>query len=105
MIYKYNIPFIAERSVEPPLREWLDAKASQILGAPEVVVEVAEVIGDPQFVNQVLNISWQYQFPTLMEAKEWGESHFPIVAQALAEKFGEDVMSFPTILAEEAKGV
>lgn len=101
---------MTERSMESKLVDWLRLEGLALLGvegehgeAPAPLsapryVEVAEVEGDASMAEQALNLSLQFDFESIEVAREWSSHVLPELRRALLSRFGEQVVSFSTIL-------
>lgn len=77
----------------------MQGDASGLVAGRPRFVEVAEVESDPDYAREALNLSVQLEFATLAEARAWGKENMPVLRGELADRFGEQVMAFATILA------
>lgn len=101
-MYIFNMAFMTERGNERSLRMWLQEVAvpSLVMPGDEKVrfVEVVEIEGVPASQEEMLSISFQVNFKTEAEASLWGFDSVPPLRRLLAERFGERVVVFCTLL-------
>lgn len=97
--YIANIAFIGEASLRADLWQWIDSEAAALVAiAPKRRLEVVAIESDPDFCQQAVNLSLQYEFDSLKEAEKFVADNSPAMRALAFETYGEQLMVFATIL-------
>ena len=106
-MYIYNVTFLVEQAHKDEFLKWFRDEALTMLVNPESPARsprmtlVAEVPGDPDFVNHAASYAFQTEYATLDEAKKWATVYLQPIIGKYIQKFGsEHAHSFVTILEE-----
>lgn len=106
-MYIYNVTFLMEKGNKEEFMAWFRDEALAALvnaqspaRSPRMTL-VAEVPGDPEFVNHAASYAFQTEFTSMDDAKQWATVYLQPLLGKYTQKFGnEQALSFATILEE-----
>ena len=106
-MYIYNVTFLVEKGNKQEFMTWFRDEALVALvnsespaRSPRMTL-VAEVPGDPEFVNHAASYAFQTEFTSMDDAKQWAKIYLQPLLGKYTQKFGNELaLSFATILEE-----